>query len=294
MSFSKIVSEFTKNKPHFSDLLKSNRGKAILKFIEGSSSKHSYNDLLKLLLEQEVNKDNTVRKRPSRPGLDETQSADTLASLVKFVGDQDTQRQTQPKRKISLSEFRSRLKWLYDMIDERQKSGRFRTTGNTLQKGRFYTFNYVPRHEKQLNIWDARPIVLCLNPSYATHFFNNKSKKPNIGMLGINWHYIPMRQRRLYMKNLIYNHQGNKARFLANQAIDVTAIEGLNGIYNGVQRYGALRQYLRPGKYADKSGDQVTAGCFNIIQIPYNNITEILEIPSIYDAAFVGGVPSGL
>lgn len=234
-----------------------------------------------------------LRNPPLRPGRDEP-SNENLDNLKLFVNDLEFEGQTQPKRTQSANEFKRQLKWLYDMIDEGQRSKRFRTTGNSFQAGRFYSFNYVPRHEKMLPIWDARPIILCLNAKYATHYFGNKSTKPNIGILGINWHYIPMRQRRMMMKQLIFQHSGNKQSFIDNRSINVQAIESLSGIYNGITKYGGLRQYLRGGRYSDGIGGIVTAGAFNVVQLPYSHIPEILEVPSIYDAGFVGGKPSGL
>lgn len=233
-------------------------------------------------------------KPPQRPGRDESKDPDLLKDLARFVSSQDVQGQTVTNKKVSLSVFRRQLKWLYDMIDEAQATKRFRTTGNTFQAGRFYTFNYVPRHEKQLEIWDARPIILCLDPKYATHFFKNKSRRPNIGVLGVNWHYVPMRARRRIMKQLIHNHSGNRARFVNNQAIDVSAIESLAGVYNTIPKHKALRQYLRAGRYNDENGISVSAGAFNVTQIPYSHLTEILETPSIYDSAFSGGLPFGV
>ncbi len=234
-----------------------------------------------------------LRNPPLRPGRDEPDNSN-IDNLKMFVDDLEFEGQTQPKKKQSVQDFRRQLKWLYDMIDEGQRTRRFRTTGNRFQSGRFYSFNYVPRHRTQLPIWDARPIILCLDPQYATHYFNIHSSKPNIGVLGINWHYVPMRDRRRMLKQLIYQHSGNRQNFIDNRAIDTQAIESLSGVYNGVQKHGALRQYLRGGKYKNKSGDLVNAGAFNIIQLPYNHITEILEVPSIYDAGFVGGRPPGV
>lgn len=246
-----------------------------------------------LLRRYEENKD-ALRRPPARPGRDETDNPNLLSDLADFVSDQDAQGQTVTSKRVTLSQFRRQLRWLYDMIDDAQKTKRFRTTGNTFQVGRFYTFNYVPRHESQLEIWDARPIILCLNPRYATHYYKKFSKRPNIGMLGINWHYVPMRARRRIMKQLIHDHSGNRARFMNNQAIDVGVIESLAGVYNALPNYRALRQYLRAGRYTDKNGNPVSAGAFNVMQIPYNHLTEILEVPSIYDAGFVGGKPEGV
>lgn len=231
-----------------------------------------------------------LRNPPLRPGRDEP-SNKNLDNLKLFVNDLEFEGQTQPKKKQSVQDFRRQLKWLYDMIDEGQRTKRFRTTGNSFKSGRFYSFNYVPRHIKKLPIWDARPIILCLNPRYATHYFNTKSRQPNIGILGINWHYVPMRARRRMIKQLIYQDAGNRQNFINNRAIETQAIESLSGIYNGVQRYGALRQYLRAGKYKNNEGDVVQAGAFNVVQLPYSHITEILEVPSIVDAAWIGGKP---
>ena len=55
-----------------------------------------------------------------------------------------------------------------------------------------------------------------------------------------------------------------------------------------------MRQYLRAGKYTNENGRTVSAGAFNVTQIPYQNLTEILETPSIYEAGYVGGKPVGL
>lgn len=226
-----------------------------------------------------------LRRPPERPGRDESRDPDLLSDLADFVSDTRVENEISNKRRISIAQFRKELKWLYDMID----SKRFRTTGGRFQVGRFYYMNYKPRHHTQLKLWDAKPIILCLNANYATHYYNKTSKRPNIGILAVNWHFVPMRVRRRILKQLIHDHSGNKIRFKNNQAIDVSVIESLSGVYKALPDYDSLRQYLRAGRYTDKNGNPINAGAFNIQQIPYNNLTEILETPSIYESSFVRG-----
>jgi len=247
------------------------------------------------LLERYKENKEALRQPPARPGIDETGDSTLLRDLSDFVSKLEVDREKPTAKKVSLSIFRRQLKWLYDMIDEGQKTKKFRTTGNAFKAGRFYSFNYVPRNEEKLPIWDARPIILCLNDRYPTHYFNSKSKKPNIGILGVNWHYIKMRDRRRIMKQLIHDHSGNRIRFLNNHRLDISSIANLAGVYNVIGKNakegkGALRQYLRAGRYLTNGGLK-PAGTFSVVQIPYSAVTEILEIPSIYEAAFVGGTP---
>lgn len=246
------------------------------------------------LLKRHKEKESALRAPVSRPGRDESSDASVLSNLADFVSDVETVDRVKAKKQISLAQFRKNLKWLYDMIDDGKNRTKFRSTGNTFAAGRFYTFNYVPRHREKLELWDARPIILCLDARYATHFYKQRSARPNIGILAINWHYIPLRAKRSIMKQLIHDHAGNRARFINNRAIDVSSIEGLPGIYNALPSYDAIRQYLRAGRYSDKHGNSITAGAIGVKQIRFDVITEILEVPSAFEAGFVGSRPKGV
>lgn len=267
---------FLRDKPYFRKYLNTREGLILKKMI--MEGKLTDEGILRLTEGLTGGKRRTRKKA----GKDESRNLDLISDLSSFISNSNIEDKKEAKL-ISMKAYRKRLEWLYDMIDSRR--GTFRTTGNTFQKGRFYTFQYVARNKETLELWDARPIILCLDNKYPIHYYNRKSG--NIGILGINWHWVPMKDRIKYMKQLIFKNSNNKSRFVNNQALDISIINPKIGMYSGVSKNNALRQYLRAGRYKDMDGKSSAAGMFNIQQVPYSNLTEILETPSIYESEFI-------
>lgn len=215
---------------------------------------------------------------------DETKSDDILSELADFVLDQEIRSEkSDRKRRPSLQQIQKELSQFHDLVKKSPKN-LLRRTSNKLEPGRFYTFRYKARHHEQLPSWDTRPVILCLNESYLTHYFNVTSN--NKGFLGINIHYLPIRARRKFFRDFILNYPTNKKRFLDNRSLAIEALNQLPSAYNAVGRYKALRQYLRAGQYVNVEGKDEAAGAFEIVQIPYALIIDALAIPSPYEGLF--------
>lgn len=235
--------------------------------------------------------DNLKRKIHGKAGKDEIRSHDQLQQMVDFILEQDLQAEKGRKRIPSLSQVQKELADFHEMIERSSKNLNRRTT-NTLQSGRFYSFHYKARHHEDLEHWDTRPFVLVLEAKYFTHWF--KVKSDNVGFIGINFHYFPIRIRRQIMRQIIVNMPLNRKRYMDNRPLSIQAIAAMNNVRLMVKKYKAIRQYLRPGNYINKHGVSESAGAFRIIQVPYAHVVDALSIPAPRGALFAKGKPKGL
>lgn len=124
--------------------------------------------------------------------------------------------------------------------------------------------------------------------------------------MGINLHYMPITKRRAFVKTLLgfdsrrknypnwrngrpYKPTQNQMNFISNRPLTVNP-RLMKLIAD--QSHNELHQYLYGGRYvvpdydayeSDNPVKSVTCGAFKMLQIPYSNLPEILNIPSIYD-----------
>ncbi len=97
---------------------------------------------------------------------------------------------------LNISSIKKAAAWFKKKARDITKVTGKHNAQSKVRMGRFYTYRYKAKHDKILPQWDRQPIVVVLE-MYKD------------GFLGLNFHYLPIRQRYMLLSLLMKTATGD-------------------------------------------------------------------------------------